>query len=106
VLAGTFGDQDTLTYTAIGDTIHTAARLCRRSDVGRLLISKAVLDQGRMSGQLLMEKHGSIQLEPEHDALETFWVNHLIPTYQALIERQVQHILAQQVQSSGEGSPH
>lgn len=104
VLAGTFGDQETLTYTAIGDTIHTAARLCRRSQPEKLLISKAVLDQGRMSGQLLMEKHQALQLEPDHDHLETYWVNNLIPTYQALIERQVQHIRAQQAQSSGEGS--
>lgn len=102
VLAGTFGDQDTLNYTAVGESIHTAARLSRRSLPNQLLVSKAILDQGHLAGQLLTEKHAPLELGK--DTLDTYWIKNLTPNYQALIERQVQHIHGQQQHSNGEGS--
>ena len=96
ILAGTFGDQDTLTYTAIGDAIHLAARLCRKSEVNRLLISKQVMDQGRLGGQLILNAHQSISGSQPEQVIETFWAEHLTLNYQALIERQIEHISALQ----------
>ncbi len=96
ILAGTFGDKDTLTYTAIGDAIHVAARLCRKSQENRLLISKQVVDQGRLGGQLILNAHKSIQGSQPQQAIETYWAEHLTSNYQALIERQIEHISALQ----------
>ena len=96
ILAGTFGDQDTLTYTAIGDAIHVAARICRKSEVNRLLVSKQVVDQGRLGGQLILNAHQSLQGSQPEQLIETFWAEHLTSNYQALIERQIEHISALQ----------
>ncbi len=92
ILAGTFGDQDNLTYTAIGDAIHVAARLSHKGAANRLLISKTVLDQGRLNNKVMLNKHKPIKdSQPDH-FLETYWIDNLTPNYQALIERQIQHI--------------
>jgi adenylate cyclase len=94
VLAGTFGDQDSLTYTTVGDSIHLAARLCRKGEKNRLLLSKQVIDDGHLGGQLIISKHSTINGSQPSETLDTFWVNNLTPNYQALIERQIQHISA------------
>ncbi len=94
VLAGTFGDQDSLTYTTVGDSIHIAARLCRKGQKNRLLLSKQVIDEGRLGGQLIISKHNTISGSQPDETLDTFWVDNLTPNYQALIERQIQHISA------------
>ncbi len=94
VLAGTFGDQDSLTYTTIGDAVHVAARLCRKGESNRLLLSKQVIDEGRLGGQLIISKHQSILGSQPEQSIDTYWVDNLTPNYQALIERQIQHISA------------
>ncbi|OUR69180.1 hypothetical protein A9Q73_02740 [Bermanella sp. 47_1433_sub80_T6] len=94
VLAGTFGDQDSLTYTTVGDAIHVAARLCRKGQENRLLLSKQVIDEGHLGGQLIISKHQSILGNHPEQSIDTYWVDNLTPNYQALIERQIQHISA------------
>ena len=96
ILAGTFGNKDTLTYTAVGDAIHMAASLCRKSEVNRLLVSKQVVEQGRLGGQLILNSHKKIQGSLPEQFIETFWAEHLTSNYQALIERQIEHISALQ----------
>lgn len=92
VLAGTFGDRDNMTYTAVGDNLHTAARLCHKSQRLELLISESVIEQGKLNHQLHLSSGPEVRSsQPEH-YLQTFWVDELATNYQALIERQVQHI--------------
>ncbi|MEY8248511.1 MAG: adenylate/guanylate cyclase domain-containing protein [Bermanella sp.] len=94
VLAGTFGDRDSLAYATLGEAIHVAARLCRQGQANRLLLSKQVIDEGKLGGQLIISKHQSILGSQPEQSIDTFWVDNLTPNYQALIERQIQHISA------------
>ncbi len=94
VLAGTFGDKETLSYTAIGEDIHSAAQLCRHSQTNRLLVSKQVIEQSRLAGMVILNKYQNIKISQSHEPIESYWINNLIPNYQALIERQIQHISA------------
>jgi len=94
LLAGTFGDQDNLSYTAVGDVIHHAARLCRKSQPSKLLVSQKAIEDGAIIGQISVEDGPELNGDP---ALKSKWVLSLIPTYQALIERQTQHICAQHI---------
>jgi adenylate cyclase len=84
------------TYMAMGDTLHTAAHLSRKAQPNRLLVSQNVIQHGQLAGQLILNKCETIQGMSQQQSIDTFWVDNLIPNYQALIDRQVQHICAKQ----------
>lgn len=92
VLAGTFGDQENLSYSAIGDDIHLAAKLCHKGAAQRLLITETVLNHANLREQLVVENADVIRDARPDQTLTTFWVKSLPPNYMALIQRQVQHI--------------
>lgn len=92
VLAGTFGDHENLSYSAIGDDIHLAAKLCHKGAAQRLLITETVLNHANLREQLAVEEAGMIRDARPDQSLNTFWVKSLPPNYMALIQRQVQHI--------------
>ena len=94
VLASTIGAEDTVSYTAISEDTHSAAQLCRHSQANRLLLSQQVIDQGRLGGMVILNKSQCIKISQSHEPIESYWVDNLIPSYQALIERQIQHISA------------
>lgn len=77
---------------AMGETHHIAARLARKAQPHRLLISEDVMQHGQLAGQLIINKHGMIKGSSQQQQIETFWVEYLTPNYQALIDRQIQHI--------------
>ena len=94
VLAGALGDKESLSYTAVGDAIYSAQRLCHTGQSQRLLISKEVINQKGLGSQLMISSHQTLNISPDV-SLETYWANELSPTLQALISRQVSHISAQ-----------
>jgi len=85
-------EQHGLGYEAVGDAIHIAAQLCRQSQANRLLLSKQALDAGILGNQLVTSKYKPIVDGRHGQELQTYWAEHLIPSYQALIERQIRHI--------------
>lgn len=97
VLTGLFGDSEEQNYSVIGEPLHQAARLCRKGQAQRLLISKEVIQAGRLSSTLTLEEAFSLKANQPGHTIECLWVNDLAPNYRALIQRQVQHISAQAV---------
>lgn len=98
VLAGPLGDRENLNYTAVGDAIYSAQRICHASSSNRLLISKAVANEKGLGSQLKLCNHNQITTQ-NNEPLETYWANELSVNCQALIERQVNHISAQPLSS-------
>jgi len=97
VLTGLFGDDDEQQYSVVGDTLHQAARLCRKGKAQRLLVSDEVIRSGRLTSTLMLEKAFSLKGSQPGQTIDCQWVNDLAPNYRALIQRQVQHISAQSV---------
>jgi adenylate cyclase len=98
VQANTCINKQDPTYMVMGETLHTAASLSRKAQPNRLLVSQNVIQHGQLAGKLILNKSEIIQGDSQHQAIETFWVDNLVPNYQALIDRQVQHICAKQNQ--------
>lgn len=98
VLAGPLGDSENLNYTAVGDAIYTAQRICHASSSNRLLISKEVVNEKALGSQLKLCSQGHITTH-NNEPLETYWANELSANCQALIGRQVNHISAQPLSS-------
>ncbi|MGR6875114.1 adenylate/guanylate cyclase domain-containing protein [Pseudomonas sp. HK3] len=71
-----------------------AALLCEQSEANSLLMSKTCCEQGQLASQLALNKHHNLVQLNQPDAVVCYWVDHLTPNYQALIERQIEHISA------------
>ncbi|MFT5594005.1 MAG: class 3 adenylate cyclase [Oceanicoccus sp.] len=71
-----------------------AALLCEQSEAKGLLMSKTCFEQGQLASQLALSKHHNLVQLNLPDPVVCYWVEHLTPNYQALIERQVEHISA------------
>ncbi len=102
VLTSLFGDDDDQQYSVVGDTLHQAARLCRKGKAQRLLVSDEVIRSGRLTSTLTLESAFTLKGDQPGHTLDCHWVNDLAPNYRALIQRQVQHISAQSVDEGSE----
>lgn len=101
VLTGVFGDSEQPQYSVIGSTLHQAARLCRKSHAQRVLVSQDVIDAGRLTTTLTLEHAFDLKADEPGKLLACHWVNDLAPNYRTLIQRQIQHISAQNVDEIG-----
>jgi len=90
-------EQDNQSKMIMCDTLHTASRVARHAEANRLLISEDVINHGQLAGQLILNKYQDIKSQNSEHLLQTFWAQSLTPNYQALIDRQVQHIRTSQV---------
>ena len=61
VVAGYVGSSRTMSYTVIGDTVNTAARLCSHAGPGEVLISDPV--KKRLEGKLTLEDRPAASLK-------------------------------------------
>lgn len=61
MVAGYMGSTRTLSYTVIGDTVNTGARLCGHAKAGEVLVSDPVLY--KLGGKLQYEQHPSANLK-------------------------------------------
>ena len=71
-VVGNIGTQKRMDYTAIGDTVNTAARLESNAKPGQVLISKAVYDA--LSGRIEATSIGEIPLKGKSKGIEVFVV--------------------------------
>ena len=59
VVAGYIGSSKALSYTVIGDTANTSARLCGVASAGQIIVSESTLDK-------LRGKFEYVELPPAH----------------------------------------
>lgn len=74
-VVGNIGTQKRMDYTAIGDTVNTAARLESNAKPGQILISKDVYDS--LKGRIEAESIGEIKLKGKNSNIEVFEVKNI-----------------------------
>ncbi|GAA6134743.1 hypothetical protein NBRC116188_15320 [Oceaniserpentilla sp. 4NH20-0058] len=74
------------------EACHGAALLCEQSEANALLVSKSAIESGQLAGQLSMQKHHNLIQLNGSEPVVSYWIEAFIPNYQALIERQVEHL--------------
>jgi len=77
------------------EACHGAALLCEQSEANALLVSKTAIEQGQLASQLNLHKHHNLIALNQAEPVVSYWVDQLSPNYQALIDRQVEHLGAQ-----------
>jgi len=70
VVAGYMGSSKVMDYTAIGDTVNTAARLCSVAKSGEILISRATREQ--LDSTFEVEAREPIELKGKSQPLDIF----------------------------------
>jgi len=75
-VVGNIGCDFRMDYTAIGDTVNTAARLESNAGPGQILISRAVYDA--LEGRIEAESIGEIPLKGKSTKIEVFSVSKLL----------------------------
>jgi adenylate cyclase len=68
---GFVGEDDALDFTAVGDTVNTAARLCQAAAAGEVLISQPTADAGAVETSGL--EHRVLELRGREQSVEA-WV--------------------------------
>ena len=69
---GTIGSQDRMDYTAIGDTVNIASRLCGAAMAGEVLVSEAVTV--RLNDKYPVKSAGKMSLKGKHEPINVFQV--------------------------------
>ena len=75
-VVGNIGTEKRMDYTAIGDTVNTAARLEANAKPGQILISKDVYDA--LSGRIVATSIGEIPLKGKSRGVEVFVVENIV----------------------------
>lgn len=74
-VVGNIGTQKRMDYTAIGDTVNTAARLESNAKPGQILISESVYNA--LKGRIEAESIGEIKLKGKSNSIEVFEVKNI-----------------------------
>ncbi len=80
LVAGYIGSSKALSYTVIGDTANTSARLCSVAAAGQVLVSEATL--AVVSGKIEVEELPATQLKGKEKPFRVFNVTRLAPSVQ------------------------
>jgi adenylate cyclase len=80
LVAGYIGSSKALSYTVIGDTANTSARLCGVAAAGQVLVSEATLNV--ISGKVEVEELPPTQLKGKEKPFRVFNVLRLAPSVQ------------------------
>ncbi len=75
-VVGNIGSPKRMDYTAIGDTVNTAARLESNSKSGQILVSRAVADA--LEGQGEFKSLGTLSLKGKSEPFEVFSVEKIL----------------------------
>jgi adenylate cyclase len=80
LVAGYIGSSKALSYTVIGDTANTSARLCGVATAGQVLVSDATL--ARLNGKFEVQELAPAQLKGKERPFRVFDVKRLAPAVQ------------------------
>jgi adenylate cyclase len=80
LVAGYIGSSKALSYTVIGDTANTSARLCGVASAGQVLVSEQTL--GRLSGKFETEELPPAQLKGKDKPFRMFDIKRANPSVQ------------------------
>jgi adenylate cyclase len=75
VITGAIGSSRAVQYTAVGDPVNTASRLCNLAKPGEILVSETTMK--RVAGRFLAEALPPVRVKGKHEELRVYTVSGL-----------------------------
>ncbi len=97
LLTGVLSSLDQRTYTVAGENIALTRQLCEEGPIGTLIISEEAFIRSEADSRLITEEFNEIVNESCGDFIKTWIVEEAMVNYKALINRQVEHLLSQEM---------
>ncbi len=87
VIAGSLGGKDRLQYTAVGDTVNIASRLCNYGEINRLTLSQASVDHAQGNSRLRVSDPHIMTVKGKQSQIQVCVLRALQPDYATLISK-------------------
>ena len=97
LLTGVISSLEQKSYTVAGENLALARQICEDGPIGTLLISEAVYMHADAGSRLITEEFNEIVDDTTGEFIKTWLVDEPMANYKALLSRQVEHLLAQEM---------
>lgn len=95
LIAGSLGGQERLQYTAIGDTVNIAARICQMSNPNQITLSEYCYKQAYGETRMTIHPLGLCTVKGKTQQIDICQLNQLLEPHQSLIKQKTQALLKQ-----------
>ena len=92
VIAGSLGGKDRLQYTAVGDTVNIASRLCNYGEINRLTLSQVSVDHAQGNSRLCVSDPHIMVVKGKQQQIQVCVLHALQPNYAALINKRAKSL--------------
>lgn len=97
LLTGIISSLEQKSYTVAGENLELTRQICHEGPIGTLLISESVYLQAEAQSRLITEEFNEIVDDTTGEFIKTWLVDEPMANYKALLSRQVEHLLAQEM---------
>lgn len=84
-------------YTVAGGNLDLATSICSNGVPGALIISDQAYQQADADNRLIATRHESIECKALATSTDTWYIEEPMENYKALLHRQVEHLLSQEI---------
>jgi adenylate cyclase len=95
VIAGSLGGKDRLQYTAVGDTVNIASRLCNYGEINRLTLSQASVDHAQGNSRLRVSDPYVMTVKGKQAQIQVCVLRALQPDHVTLINKRAKSLAEQ-----------
>lgn len=95
VIAGSLGGKDRLQYTAVGDTVNTASRLCNYGEKNHLNLSQTSVDHAQGNSRLRVSDPHVMTVKGKETQIQACILHALQPDHAALIDKRAKNLSEQ-----------
>ncbi|MGJ8688536.1 MAG: adenylate/guanylate cyclase domain-containing protein [Gammaproteobacteria bacterium] len=97
LLTGVLSSLEQNTYTVAGENLALTRQICKEAPLDMLIISEAAYLLADADSRLITEEFTDVVDDKNGEFIKTWLVDEAMPNYKALLDRQVEHLLAEEI---------
>ena len=97
LLTGVLSSLEQNTYTVAGENLALTRQICKEAPIDMLIISEAAYLLADADSRLITEEFTDVVDDKNGEFIKTWLVDEAMPNYKTLLDRQVEHLLAQEI---------
>ena len=97
LLTGVLSSLEQNTYTVAGENLALTRQICKEAPLDMLIISEAAYLLADADSRLITEEFTEVVDNKNGEFIKTWLVDEAMPNYKLLLDRQVEHLLAEEI---------